>query len=373
MAISVFFGFLTLVLLCPTHGKADGAGEWNWMNTGPSVRYGILALTVDPGGSMYAGSDEGWLFKSTDQGTTWDQLWGSGVPVASPGYIRRIVVDPYRWNEIYVAADAFFHSEDGGMTWSLFRVGSLPSVNGMVFDPRQEGVMYGFSGQLFKSVDHGETWIDISPDDNVYALAISPHNSNLLLAGTGANFAGDNPDTWGNMALFMSGDGGISWVVPNLSSTTARISDIEFDPLRPEVAYAAGWHSHTGERTGVIFKSDDGGSSWVTIFELEGGDIGDLSIDPRTPDILYAGSVRKVHEPGLFRSTDSGATWKKIHAGGPTEIVVDPHDSNTLYVAMRERVEGGVYRFTLRNDKTAVEEVTWGIVKQRSTPLPHQD
>ena len=107
--------------------------------------------------------------------------------------------------------------------------------------------------------------------------------------------------------------------------------------------------------------------------ELEGGDIEDLAIDPHTPDILYAGSVGKVHEPGLFRSTDGGATWTKIHEGGPTAILIDPHDSNTLYVAMRELVEGGVYRFTLRSDKTAAEETTWGALKRLRVPLPHHD
>ena len=68
-------------------------------------------------------------------------------------------------------------------------------------------------------------------------------------------------------------------------------------------------------------------TSWV------GSRVEALAIDPRTPTIIYAGTTRG----GVFKSTDSGRTWRAINEGlanlRVTVLVIDPNDPFTIYAS----------------------------------------
>lgn len=113
--------------------------------------------------------------------------------------------------------------------------------------------------------------------------------------------------------------------------------------------------------TGGVWRTRNEGTTWEPIFDREASvSIGDLALDPKDPNVLWVGTG----EANIFRSSTAGCGIYKTEDGGQTwqhrglaathtiaRIVVDPRDSNTLYVAAgghewTDNVERGVYKTT---------------------------
>jgi len=102
-------------------------------------------------------------------------------------------------------------------------------------------------------------------------------------------------------------------------------------------------HYYVGAASGGVWETKNDGGTWKPVFDHEGAySIGALAIDPRNPSVVWAGtgeanSQRSVaYGDGIYRSDDGGASWKNMglkdsqHIG---RIVIDPKDTNTVYVA----------------------------------------
>ncbi len=131
-----------------------------------------------------------------------------------------------------------------------------------------------------------------------------------------------------------------------------RVSDIEFNPVNPEIVYA-------GAATGGVFKSTDMGLTWTPVFDDQANlNIGDIGIDPNDPDIIYVGTgeANGGHNNfpggGVYKSTDAGNTWELKGLENTVSIgriVVDPLNSNRVFIAAQgayftANPERGVYR-----------------------------
>jgi photosystem II stability/assembly factor-like uncharacterized protein len=119
-------------------------------------------------------------------------------------------------------------------------------------------------------------------------------------------------------------------------------------------------HGPTQERG--IYKSVDGGKSWKkTLYVNTLTGASELSIDSNNPDVLYAALWEHIRKPwqvvsggsgsGLYKSTDGGETWKKIHKGLPKEkgkmaIAVSPANSQTVFALIEsdsQKEKGGLF------------------------------
>lgn len=91
-----------------------------------------------------------------------------------------------------------------------------------------------------------------------------------------------------------------------------------------------------------MFKSTDGGESWVKTSLTEVYGIEALAIDPSTPTTLYAGAI------GLFKSTDGGESWVDTGApGSVSTLLVDPSTPTTLYAqtySLMSGVSSGLFK-----------------------------
>lgn len=118
--------------------------------------------------------------------------------------------------------------------------------------------------------------------------------------------------------------------------TSGRIGDLAIDPRNPSTWYAA-------VASGGVWKTINAGTTWTPIFDKQGSySIGCVVIDPKDPLVIWVGtgennSQRSVsYGDGVYKSVDGGATWKNVglekseHIG---QIVIDPRDSNVVYVA----------------------------------------
>lgn len=131
----------------------------------------------------------------------------------------------------------------------------------------------------------------------------------------------------------------ISGIKPRLigpAITSGRISDIAVNPCDHSIFYVA-------VASGNVFKTTNGGTTFEPIFDNQSVySIGDIEIDPNNPHIIWVGTGENNSQrsvawgDGIYKSTDGGKSWthkglkESEHIG---KIIIDPNNSNTLYVA----------------------------------------
>jgi photosystem II stability/assembly factor-like uncharacterized protein len=322
-------------------GQQPASGGVNvWSRLGPDED--IRSLAIDPSDPkiIYAGSKSG-VFKSTDGGASWSNKGLSNA--------RALAIDSVNSNVLYAGTSSsgvvfepgdrlLYKSTDGGSSWSNssspldfdFTLLVMDLSSGNTLYAGSEG-RYVFEGGIvpWKSTDGGLTWNDRRTGNlglASYGWAINPANSQTIYA-PGELYTGGSVT---ESSLFKSTDGGNNWSGTGLH---AFISAVAIDPLNPNTLYAGttdygfdlGYTAFLG-----VFKSTDGGQSWLAINNgLTGlifgsSTIGALAIDPDDPDILYAATSGR----GVFRSADGGASWSEFNSGlsnlSVKSLAIDP-------------------------------------------------
>lgn len=217
----------------------------------------------------------------------------------------------------------------------------------IVQDPDDQNVVYvGFGpSQIWKSTDGGETWRQKNnglPQINFFggvaangisALAISEKNPRTLYAGS----------TIGN--IYKTTNGAESWTKVFSFPEIDKTEFVSVSPHDDTLVFA-------GTTRGMFYVSRDGGNSWSRIsnIPIKGSASGGVTFDPLDGATIYfAASYFDIEQEskgsGLFKSTDTGRTWKKIGNGLETEIInkiaINPKDPNNIFVAVGSAFEWG--------------------------------
>lgn len=185
------------------------------------------------------------------------------------------------------------------------------------------------SGHVWKTTNNGTTFDPVFDNYGVYSTACivyDPNNPFVLWLGTGENNH-QRSLGYGN-GVYKSVDGGNSWVNMGLKESR-QVGKILLDPRNSDVVYVAAEGSvwgPGGERG--LYKTTDGGVTWKKILEIsENTGVNNVVLDPRNPDVLYATSEqRRRHvftkigggpETAIYKSVDGGANWNKLTSGLP--------------------------------------------------------
>jgi photosystem II stability/assembly factor-like uncharacterized protein len=248
--------------------------------------------------------------------------------------------------------------------------GRVADIAGLPGDPSTYYVVPA-NGGIFKTVNGGVTFTPIFDKQDIAsvgAIAIAPSDSNVIWAGTGE---GDprNSASFG-IGVFRSTDGGLNWTHLGLADTE-RIKRIRVDPKNPDVAYvcALGHAWGPNDERGV-FKTADGGQSWrKVLFANKDTGCSDIDMDPSNPRVLYAGMYTHRRQPwrfdsgggetALHKTTDGGATWKKLTKGLPKGamdrigVAVAPSNPEIVYMITETKDEGELFRSEDRGESWA--------------------
>jgi hypothetical protein len=108
---------------------------------------------------------------------------------------------------------------------------------------------------------------------------------------------------------------------------------LAIDPDDPERLYLATWSRPVNGKPvgGGIYLSTDGGQSWQSVLDRD-QHVYDVTIDPNTPDTLYACGFSS----SVWKSTDRGLTWRRLQGYNfkwGQRVVPDRHDPASIYIA----------------------------------------
>lgn len=185
------------------------------------------------------------------------------------------------------------------------------------------------SGGLWKTANGGTTWtpvFDKQPVASIGDLALEPGNPEVIYAGTGESNV-RNSVSFGN-GVYKSTDGGKSWVHLGLEDTR-HIARIVINPKDPKIVFVGALgHAFGSNRQRGVFRSPDGGKTWSKVlFSDDQHGVADMDINPDNPNIVYAALWYFERKPwtftsgdkqgGVYRSIDGGLTWSRLSDGLP--------------------------------------------------------
>jgi len=219
------------------------------------------------------------------------------------------------------------------MRWRMIgphRASRTKAVDGIAGQPHTFfiGVV---NGGVWKTTDAGRTWqpiFDDQPTGSIGSIAIAPSRPTTIYVGTGEGQ--QRPDLATGDGVYKTTDGGKTWVHLGLRDTQ-QIAHITVDPKNPDRLFVAALgHPYGPNQERGIFRSLDGGQTFQKVLykdENTGGS--DVTLDPKDPNIVYATLWEARQGPwenadfrgpgsGLFKSTDGGTTWRQLTKGLPT-------------------------------------------------------
>ncbi len=301
--------------------STNGGSTWNSANSGLPGNAAINALRL-AGSSLYAGSQGNGLFKSSG-GASWSTVNGGWAATAN---ISAVVGNG---TDIYVAINGGgVYKGAGGTTWVSLNATGLTSGNilSLAVVPTSPATLYaGSNGSgAFRSTDDGATWASLNTglpgSSTITALAVDSSATPFIYAGT---------------------DLGKVYRIANNSSTWSETTTQPSSGVAISGIVTKGTEIYVMTAGKGLFHSTDGGATWSPLNStLPNTTVNALALDPISTFNLYAGTGG-----GIFKSTNSGITWGDSNSGllqaDIRAFAINPTTQSLVYAGS---AGGGVFK-----------------------------
>jgi len=221
-------------------------------------------------------------------------------------------------------------SEFRGMRWHALGP-SLQStrIEAIALSPDDPSTIYvgPGAGNVWKTTNNGITWTPIFEHESAFAIgdiAVAPSDASVVWVGTGEVQPRHSGPAFAGTGVFKSTDAGATWTHMGLDDTH-HIGKVVIHPADPDIVYVAAMgHFRSSNHQRGVFRTTDGGRTWTdSLFVSDETGVIDLVMDPSDPDTLFAWAWQLTvasesgAESGLYKTTDAGATWRRVTAGLP--------------------------------------------------------
>jgi len=308
-----------------------------------------------------------------DSGLSGDELFGNLKgrqigPALMSGRITDMEGHPTNDRVIFAgtAGGGVWKSIDGGASFQPTFDKYAQSIGCVTVDPNDpDNTVWVGTGEtwvrnsvsvgdgLYKSIDGGVSWnkIGFESSERISSIEIHPENSDVIYVGVLGALWGDSEDR----GVYKSTDGGATWNKLLYVDTQTGCADLIMDPQNPDMLYASmwefrrtGWSFSSGGENSALYKSTDGGATWNKIHNgFPEGKLGRIAVAvaPSNTDRVYAVlETEENADKGLYRSEDGGASWEHLNNDFGlvvrpfyfSRIVVDPRDPDIV-------VKGGLF------------------------------
>ncbi len=284
-------------------------------NIGPATmggRIDDLAVLESNPAVFYVGTATGGLWKTVNNGTTWEVLFDDQPDVVSIG---DIAIPP----------------NDANTVW----VGTGENNN------RQSG---SWGNGVWKSTDGGHTWkhMGLADSKHIARIIVDPIDHDVVYVAALGSLWGPGKER----GVFKTTDGGLTWTNVLFVDENTGATELVMDPTNNKVIYAATyqrrrapWGFNGGGPGSGMYKSSDAGRTWTKLTKgVPEGPLGRIGMDVyrANPNVLYA-RIEHETESGTYRSDDAGMSWRKMSNVNPrpmyfSQVRIDPTNDARIYV-----------------------------------------
>jgi photosystem II stability/assembly factor-like uncharacterized protein len=252
-------------------------------------------------------------------------------------------------------------SSDGANTWSpVFDKDGAPSIGSIAVAVSDPNVVYVGTGEacirgnisqgdgVWKSVDAGKSWKSVGLKDSraIGKVIVNPRNPDIVFVAALGHPFGPNTER----GVFRTTDGGKTWDKVLYKDENTGAIDVAFDPQNPNILFASLWEARrtpwslaSGGPGSGVYRSTDGGATWKRLEQhgLPKGPYGRIGLAVAANSERVYAIIEAKENGGLYRSDDGGDTWDLVNGSHSLfqrpwyymHVIADPNDANTLYVA----------------------------------------
>lgn len=346
----------SLLLTCLT-ASAINAQPYEWRHAFTKTTECVAFNPLSNGRTIFVASlaDTG-IFRSDDAGQTWAQ-YNEGLQEFSASRIMQIYCVESDTNVVLAVSpsNGLFRSTNGGRTWTTIMENAGILGEAITWHRKTDALYYGqnFMGPVWKSLDHGATWVETGQPDTAVVLctiAIEQGDRKRIVAGSGDG------------GLAVSDEEGMNWRIvydPEDPEEVIRpeVPKLVWSEASPEVVIATRWLS----KQNALVRSLDGGETWSTLqpalprsWALEIDQRRDL-VGPLGPTRFWVGLFNRGLEPNLVNSIietrDAGNTWLSSGLPEVEQVWIIKYDSTSGRLAAATNL--GLY---VTNARAAVPE-----------------
>jgi len=313
------------------YSSQNNGGSWNKINNLPFTQFYAIDIDYQNPERLVGGTqDNNTIMTNTGGVDDWSPiLGGDGMYCLIDYSDPNIVYAEYQWGNLFKSTDGGNNMDYIASAWNVDpdpdRVNwSAP----LAMDPVDPNVLYFGTYRVFKSINGGLSWSDVSGDitkgidqyfHTITTIAVSPVNNDIVIAGTGDGL------------IHISTNAGASWENITNGIPDRWVTHVIADPIDENTIYATISGFRWDEQLPHVYKSTDLGQTWQNISgDLPELPVNDIVLDPAISDNIYIGT-----DAGVFFTDNGGEEWFMLSDGLPNVAVTAMkihHPSRSLVI-----------------------------------------